>query len=81
MCEVSLYEAKTNLSKYVSMLAEGKEKDVLILRNGKPIARLVPVEEEAKQVRLGAGLLFGEYRPFDVKDPDYGISKLFGYEE
>ena len=81
MCEINLYEAKANLSKYVSMLVEGKEKDVLILRNGKPVARLIPFEEETKKKRLGAGLLFDDYQPFVVKDASDESAKLFGYDE
>jgi prevent-host-death family protein len=40
---VSLYEAKTHLSKLVDEAAAGKE--IVIAKNGKPMARLLPLGE------------------------------------
>lgn len=49
---VSLYEAKTHLSALVEEAAAGGE--VVIAKNGKPKARLVPIEEKKpKKVELG----------------------------
>ena len=44
MTTVSIFEAKTNLSKYVASLAERKEPFIVITRNGKPAAKLIPYE-------------------------------------
>ena len=41
MPTVNIYEAKTQLSKLVDMASEGT--DVVIARNGKPVARLTAV--------------------------------------
>ena len=43
MPTVNIYEAKTQLSKLVDLAASGS--DVIIARNGKPVARLTTVEE------------------------------------
>ena len=43
MPTVNIYEAKTQLSKLVDLAASGS--DVIIARNGKPVARLTSVEE------------------------------------
>ena len=39
----NLYEAKTNLSKLVDRAAAGEE--IIIAKNGVPLARLVPLEQ------------------------------------
>ena len=52
---VSIFEAKTNLSKYVTSISEKKEPFIVILRNGKPVARIVPYEDSSS-VRIGTGI-------------------------
>lgn len=44
---VNLYEAKTQLSSLVDEAAAGKE--IVIAKNGKPMAKLVAYTEEAKR--------------------------------
>lgn len=43
MKQVSLYEAKTHLSKLVDEAAAGEE--IVIAKNGKPMARLAPISD------------------------------------
>ncbi|MEZ4312484.1 MAG: type II toxin-antitoxin system Phd/YefM family antitoxin [Polyangiaceae bacterium] len=50
---INLYEAKSHLSELVDRAAGGEE--VVIAKNGKPMARLVPLERPAKVVRFGLG--------------------------
>jgi prevent-host-death family protein len=50
MTIVDLYEAKTQLSKLVDQAAGGQ--DVVIARNGKPVARLTTISEK-KPIRYG----------------------------
>ncbi|MGH7526290.1 MAG: type II toxin-antitoxin system Phd/YefM family antitoxin [Gemmatimonadales bacterium] len=40
---VNLYEAKTNLSRLVDRAAAGEE--IVIAKSGRPLARLVPLED------------------------------------
>lgn len=49
--QVNLYEAKTNLSQLVEDAAKGEE--IVIAKNGKPMAKLVVVEPEAPKKRVG----------------------------
>jgi prevent-host-death family protein len=49
MTTVNMHEAKSQLSKLVERACQGE--DVIIARNGKPTARLVPVESEIKKPR------------------------------
>ena len=54
MTSVNMFEAKTNLSKYVSCVEERKEPYIVIMRHGKPVARIVPYEDPC-QNRIGQG--------------------------
>jgi prevent-host-death family protein len=56
---VNMLDAKTRLSKLVEAVESGAEKEIIIARNGKPAARLVPVEAKPKNLRLG--LLEGQF--------------------
>ena len=47
MIEVGAFEAKTHLSSLLEQISRGEE--VLIRRRGKPIAKLVPVEQAERQ--------------------------------
>ncbi len=48
---VNIHEAKTQLSKYLQDVAEGKE--VVIGKYGQPIARLVPYLSEVPKYQFG----------------------------
>lgn len=50
---VNMLDAKTQLSKLVEAVESGSETEIVIARNGKPAARLVPVETKRRPVRLG----------------------------
>ncbi|HEX5098147.1 MAG TPA: type II toxin-antitoxin system Phd/YefM family antitoxin [Polyangiaceae bacterium] len=49
--EINIYAAKTQLSQLVRRVADGEE--VVITRNGQPVARLVPVAQRAVTRKLG----------------------------
>ncbi len=49
---MNIYEAKTRLSQLVDKAAEGEE--VIIARNGRPVARLVPVQAAPVRRQPGA---------------------------
>jgi prevent-host-death family protein len=51
---VSLYDAKTHLSQLVDRAAEGEE--IMISKNGKPLARLMPLASRGPR-RIPAGAL------------------------
>ncbi|MFM8534788.1 MAG: type II toxin-antitoxin system Phd/YefM family antitoxin [Acidimicrobiia bacterium] len=44
---VNLYEAKTQLSALVDQVAKGAE--IIIAKNGKPMAKLVPIRSKASR--------------------------------
>ena len=42
---VNIYEAKTRLSYYLNKLSQKEETEIVIARNGTPIAKLIPYNE------------------------------------
>ena len=58
MTTVSMFEAKTNLSRYVASVVSQQEPYIVITRNGKPVAKIVPYEEDTgKRIGLAEGRL------------------------
>ena len=51
MKTINLDAAKTHLSKFVKEVEAGNE--IIIARNGRPVARLVPLKTPTKQRKLG----------------------------
>jgi len=75
MSTVNILEAKTHLSRLVEDIASGAQRDITIARNGKPAARLVPIE--TKLVTLG--VLKGKYKiPSDIDSDNAEIAVTFG---
>ena len=83
MPTVNMLEAKTRLSSLVQAVESGAESEIVIARNGKPAAKLVPVGSPPKTgVRLG--LLQGKYPAISLEEFDAcneEIAKLFYGEE
>ena len=83
MTTVNMLEAKTRLSQLVSAVESGAEDEIIIARDGKPAARLVPLSQSPKRgMRLG--LLEGEFPPMSVEDfnaLDEEVAKLFGLKD
>jgi prevent-host-death family protein len=77
MMNVSVYDAKTNLSRLLDRAASGEE--VVITRNGRPIAKLVPATPVRKPRKLGS--LKGRVRvpgDFDAPLPDEVLDAFEG---
>ncbi len=74
MLEVNIHEAKTQLSRLLARVAEGEE--VIISRAGKPIARLVPVDQPASTRPLGIDSRSDWYiaDDFDAPLPDAALA-------
>jgi prevent-host-death family protein len=71
--EVGVHEAKTHLSQLLRRVAAGEE--VLILRGGRPAARLVPVEP-LQERRLGSDPDLEVADDFDDPLPDELLDAL-----
>lgn len=53
MHTVSLFDAKTHLSRIVEDLANGTENDVIISRHGKPMVRVTAIQSRDVSQRIG----------------------------
>lgn len=72
---VNMHDAKTRLSALVEAVESGTESEIVIARNGKPAARLVPIAAK-KPIRLG--LAKGKFTvPEDFDRDDEYIASLF----
>lgn len=71
-----MHEAKSNLSGLVAAVESGRQTEIIIARNGKPAARLVPIEARPKGQRIG--IAKGEFVvPDDIDGANEEIAKLF----
>ena len=50
---VNMLEAKSHLSRLVEAVESGRETEVIIARNGRPAARLVPIKGRVTGQRIG----------------------------
>lgn len=79
MTTVNMLDAKTQLSKLVEAVESGAESEIIIARNGKPAAKLVPLDAAPKQDRQ-LGFLEGKYRQMDFagfQEMDAEIEAMF----
>jgi prevent-host-death family protein len=73
--QVNVYEAKTQLSKLLERVEAGEE--IVIARNGRPVARLVPTQRAAGGERRRLGGLEGRvYYTGHWSDGDEEIADL-----
>jgi prevent-host-death family protein len=80
MTVVNMLDAKNSLSKLVEAVESGAETEVIIARNGKPAARLVPLEQKKRGVLLG--LAKGKFVvPDDIDRDNEEIAKMFYGDE
>lgn len=80
MATVNMLEAKTNLSRLVDAVEKGIEAEIVIARNGRPAAKLVPIQAKEAGKRLGVakGKIFV---PDDFDRDDDLIAKMFYGED
>jgi prevent-host-death family protein len=68
MKQVNMLEAKSQLSKLVERVASGCDEEIVIARNGRPSARLVPLRQAPCNRRIG--LLKGKFRAPSLEQLD-----------
>lgn len=76
MSQVNMFEAKSTLSRLVDMIEQGVEKEIVIARNGRAAARLVPVQAMTTAKRLGVAK--GKFQvPDDIDAHNAEVARLF----
>ncbi|MBX3599849.1 MAG: type II toxin-antitoxin system Phd/YefM family antitoxin [Rubrivivax sp.] len=77
MDTVNIYDAKTHLSKLVDKAAAGE--DVVVSRNGKPVARITRLEAPARRIRFGVlKSRLSVPADFDAPLPDEALATFQG---
>jgi prevent-host-death family protein len=66
--QVNVYEAKTQLSKLLEQVENGDE--IVIARNGRPVARLVPAQRDRAPRRKPGGWKGRVWMAPDFDEPD-----------
>lgn len=80
MTQVSVIEAKNNLSALLRKLELGQEDEIVVARHHKPVAKLTLCDEKEKKVNLG---MFDDSEPFysddwDSEEFNDEIARMFG---
>jgi len=76
MTAINMLEAKTNLSRLVDAIERGAEREIVIARNGKPAARLVPMADSPVEQRIGIARGLFEV-PDDIDTHNAEVARLF----
>jgi len=53
MQTVNMLQAKSSLSRLVEAIEQGQEREIVIARNGRPAAKLVPIDTALPGQRIG----------------------------
>jgi prevent-host-death family protein len=76
MAQIGMHEAKTNLSKLVERAQAGE--DIVIARNGSPVARLVPVPRASSLASVHGALRGRIHIAEDFDELPADIAEAFG---
>jgi antitoxin (DNA-binding transcriptional repressor) of toxin-antitoxin stability system len=76
MQTVNLLQAKSSLSRLVEAIEQGQEREIMIARNGRPVAKLVPLDTTYTGKRIGVAKgLFVVPDSIDTYSPE--VAQLF----
>ena len=72
--ELSVSEAKNNLSKAIQTLIDGKEEKIVITKNGKPVVQMTLY---SKKVNKRIGIAKNEMKGFDMSLEEFNSIPTF----
>lgn len=76
MQSVNMLQAKTSLSRLVEAIEQGKEREIVIARNGRPAAKLVPMDTVPVGTRIGVAK--GKFEvPDNIDKHNSEVASLF----
>lgn len=76
MQPVNMLQAKSSLSRLVESIEQGREREIVIARNGRPAARLVPMDTAMGSQRIGVAKGLFEV-PDDIDTHNADVAQLF----
>lgn len=75
MRAVNMLEAKSTLSRLVEAIEQGHEREIVIARNGRPAAKLVPIDSVPAGKRIGVAK--GKFTvPDDIDAHNADVARL-----
>lgn len=76
MQSVNMLQAKSSLSRLVEAIELGQEREIVIARNGRPAAKLVPIDTLPEGQRIGVAK--GRFEvPDDIDASNEDVARLF----
>jgi antitoxin (DNA-binding transcriptional repressor) of toxin-antitoxin stability system len=76
MQAINMLQAKSSLSRLVEAIEQGKEREIVIARNGRPAAKLVAIESSTPGQRIGVAK--GAFAvPDDIDTGNEEVARLF----
>ena len=76
MQAVNMLQAKSSLSRLVEAIEQGQEREIVIARNGRPAAKLVPMDTVPAGQRIGVAK--GKFEvPDNIDTHNEEIARLF----
>lgn len=76
MQSVNMLQAKSSLSRLVEAIEQGREREIVIARNGRPAAKLVPIDTAPPEKRIG--IARGKFEvPDSIDGPNQELARLF----
>jgi len=76
MQAVNMLQAKSSLSRLVEAIEQGREHEIVIARNGRPVAKLVPMDTVPAGQRIGVAK--GKFQVPDTIDAHNAeVAQLF----
>ncbi len=76
MQSVNMLQAKSSLSRLVDAIEQGQEREIIIARNGRPAAKLVPMDSMPVGQRIGVAKGMFEV-PDDIDVHNEEVARLF----
>ncbi len=76
MPSVNMLQAKSSLSRLVESIEQGREREIVIARNGRPAAKLVPIDTAPAGKRIGVAK--GKFKvPDSIDAHNVEVANLF----
>jgi antitoxin (DNA-binding transcriptional repressor) of toxin-antitoxin stability system len=76
MQSVNMLQAKSSLSRLVEAIEQGREREIIIARNGRPAAKLVAVDSASVGKRIG--IAKGKFKvPDSIDAHNDEVARLF----
>lgn len=76
MTAINMLQAKSNLSRLVESIEQGQEREIIIARNGKPAAKLVPLASVPVSQRIGVAKGLFQV-PDDIDANNAEVARMF----